>query len=63
MGAFGILEASLHLEVVGRAVEQLAIVDEAGGLAQPGGIPEAGDFAPRPATGASTAIETVKGRG
>ena len=55
-------EALVHADVVRRAVEQLASGHQRGGLRQPGGIPEAGDFAPRLVARAGAAVEAVKGR-
>src|SRR5439155_23625033 len=59
---FRLVEALFDVDVVRRAVEQFGVRHERGRLREPGGIPEAGDFAPRLVTGAGAAVETVEGR-
>ena len=48
------------VHIVRRTIEQARIGRERGGLREPGGIPIAGDFAPRLITRTGTAVETVK---
>ena len=53
----------LHADVVRRAIQQLGLRHQRGRLGQPGGIPKAGDLAPRLIPRARAAVKTVKGRG
>ena len=55
-------EGFRHADVVRRAVEQLGVWHERGGLREPGRIPIAGDFAPRLIPRARAAVETVERR-
>ena len=48
--------------LVRRGVDQLGILDQSGGLGQPGRIPEGGDFTPRLIARAGAAVKSVKGR-
>ena len=56
-------EAFGHVNVVRRTIKEFGIGRERGGLREPGGIPIAGDFAPRLVTRAGAAVKAVETRG
>ena len=58
--SFAMRRHFLHADIVRRAVEQAGIRRERGGLREPGGIPIAGDFAPRLITRTRAAVKPVK---
>ena len=53
-------QACLDVDVVRRAIEQLAARHQRGGLREPGGIPIGRDFAPRLIARAGAAIKAIK---
>src|SRR5689334_10195671 len=59
---FGLGKTGLDVDIVGRAIHQLAVWNERGGLREPGWIPKGADLALGLVTGASAAVKTIKGR-
>src|SRR3954468_9835935 len=56
-------ETCLDVDIVRRAIHQLAIGNERSGLREPGRVPEGADFALGLVTSASATVESVKGWG
>jgi len=51
-----------EFDAVARRIDQLRILDQGGGLREPGRIPERAHFAPRLVARAGTAVEAVERR-